>query len=183
MYAFISFPSFRKSSALIILVVFATTALLGFSLFIDLRPAQAIFGIDAAIQIAFEFVKAFARAFVLRTIARFAMALLEKLEQHHTIQNALYYADALEVDQYIGNYVNKQMDKPKGESDVKKDPALTNVDAILAKDNQNNFYERNRGQIDLIASLSQQRADIDFHADRAEISGGSSANLSWQVDR
>ncbi len=176
------FNSIRRNTALFILVVFATTALFGFSMFVELQPAKAIFGIDAAIRFAIDVATAFARAFLLRLIARFAMELLQKLEQHHTIQNILYYADALEVDQYLGNYVNKQIDKPKGESDVKKDPALTNVDAIIAKDNQNNFYERNRGQIDLIASLSQQRADIDFYADRAEISGGSSANLSWQVD-
>src|SRR3989338_8822063 len=94
------YSGFMRSTALVILIVFSVSALLGFSMFINLRPAQGFFGgILAAIwhfvqNKIWEFVTAIAKSFIMKFVSSFMIKLLQKLESLHVIKNILYYSDA-----------------------------------------------------------------------------------------
>ncbi|HLD64166.1 MAG TPA: hypothetical protein VI913_04715, partial [Candidatus Peribacteraceae bacterium] len=72
-----------------------------------------------------------AKAFALRFITNMIMGLLQKLETLHVIKNVMYYADALSFNQYIGNKLNKFIDKPTDPTQVRDTEADTNVAGII----------------------------------------------------
>src|SRR3989338_1402201 len=99
--------------SLALLVFFAVTALLGFSMAIDLRPAKAGWPVidfahiattiaEWAKQHVWEFVKAVAKAALLAILAGIVIKMMQKLESIHVVRNFLLYSDALGFDKYIG---------------------------------------------------------------------------------
>src|SRR3989344_3121191 len=137
----IALPSiFMRSTALILLVAFCGTALFGFTILYIFKPAptQAFgFGgvITAILLMAYhtarDFLKAMAEAFVLRFISTMLLQLLRRLETLHVVKNIMYYADALQFNQYIGNKLNKIVDKPADPTQVKDTEADTNIANII----------------------------------------------------
>jgi len=140
-YKEIALPSmFRRSTALIILIAFCGVALFGFTILYIFQPSPAhAFGIGGVITaillIAFhtahDFLIAMAKAFALRFITNMIMGLLQKLETLHVIKNVMYYADALSFNQYIGNKLNKLVDKPTDPTQVRDTEADTNIAGII----------------------------------------------------
>jgi len=132
---------FRRSTALIILVAFCGVALFGFTVLYVFKPTptQALFGIGGVITaillIAFhkaqDFLIAMAKAFALRFIANMLVQLLQRLETLHVVKNIMYYADALSFNQYIGNKLNKLVDKPIDQTQVRDTEADTNIAGII----------------------------------------------------
>src|SRR3989338_526070 len=132
---------FMRSTALILLVAFCGTALFGFTILYIFKPTptQALFGIGGAItaimlmayHTARDFLKAMAEAFVLRFISTMLLQLLRRLETLHVVKNIMYYADALQFNQYIGNKLNKIVDKPADPTQVKDTEADTNIANII----------------------------------------------------
>jgi len=150
-------------TTLTILVTFSTLAFLGFSLGIELKPAKAFFGIDAAIQIAFtqlwDTLKSLAKVVLVKFVSNFVIKIMQKLESLHVIKNILYYSDALEFDQYLGNQLNKIVLKPKTQAEAQalEDPEDTNIGSIAAEADLN-LRDLNPGQIEDLAGSG----DYDF---------------------
>ena len=99
-----------RNAALAVLIVFSVFAFLGFSMYVDLEQAQAQFAVTVVGDIydaIKEVIVAVAKAIVLMVAVRYAMDLVQKLEQNHTIRNILFYSDALGADQYLGDFLNK----------------------------------------------------------------------------
>ena len=105
----ITLPSiFMRSTALILLVAFSGTALFGFTLIYAFKPtpAKALFGFAVvtdptlmAHNVARDFLKAMAEAFILRFISTMLLQLLRRLETLHVVKNIMYYADAPQLNQ------------------------------------------------------------------------------------
>lgn len=191
-----------RMTSVMLAVVISVGSLLGFSLLVDLKPAKAVFGIDAAIQIAFEFVKAIAKQFILRFIMRFVIKLLQKLESIHVIRNFLAYADALGLDQYVARAMDgilglNQPDCIKNPKDPKckegtdggtttDDPSDTNAVSVAEKHKKNPLKGLSKQQIEKLAQKSKTEANteiqgVDFFTNQPDIKAGEESSLSWGV--
>lgn len=159
-----------RATTLAIIVVFSVVAVLGFSLSVDLKPAQAFLGFGDIVidpthiattvaksveEKIWDFAKGVILAFTVTFVANMAVKMMQKLESLHVIQNMLYYADALEVDQYIGNQLNKVVLKIDNAVNAEKfsEPTETNVASIAAKADLN-FQGLSPGQVQELASYS-----------------------------
>ncbi|MBI4363677.1 MAG: hypothetical protein HY545_02400 [Candidatus Doudnabacteria bacterium] len=173
--------------ATICLVAVATVGLLGFSLYIDFQKAQAFFGIDAAIQIAFEFVKALAKALMQKIIAKFSVDILTKLESVHTIKNILNYSDALGFDVYIGAQLNSLLNPNKSNKDIKNEPKDTNLASIVTGSNQlplnSSPLFSDPKKVEALAGLNipAKVTSSSFNVNPREIKKGRTAELRWDV--
>jgi hypothetical protein len=164
---FYSHSLFMRIVSISVLVMFCFVMLLGFSMFMELKPkkAQAFWPVIDFSKIAsdighwfseraWEFVKAVAKAFVLKFINNLLIKAMQKLESLHVIKNFLYYSDALGFDQYIGSALNKELGLSK-QSDVM---AVTgNIDA--APPTSTSTAETTAEPVDL-ASLAFQTSGI-----------------------
>ena len=164
-----------RGIALALLVIVSVVGLFGFTMFVDLKPAQAFFGIDAAVQIAFtkvwETLKAVAQQFILKLATNFAVKLLQKLESAHIIKNMLHYSDALGFDQYIGNELNRTFMKPNTAAKAEEldKPEQTNL-ASIATEGDLFFQEMDVGQA---AELGYESCEDDYSVDPPILCSGS----------
>lgn len=191
---------YKKSVSLAVLVLFAATAVLGFSLQLDLRPAQAFWPVIDPTLIAttiavsaenrvWEFVKAALKAVLITIMANLVVKMMQKLESVHVIRNFLYYSDALGADEYIGRALNKLILKPrtKEEADALDKPEEKNTEALAAKAELNSINSLTPGQITNLAmqsQLSSGKAKVTafaFVANPAKISKGQNAQLNWNI--
>ena len=122
-------PLYARGIAISILAMFCFVVLLGFSVFIDLRPAKA-FGIPDmprwlkwALEKAWDFIKGVAKAFLLKFVQSMIVSLLQKLESIHVIRNFLDYADALGFDKYVGSSLNKWIVQPLSKDEADQQPS------------------------------------------------------------
>src|SRR3989344_4882452 len=137
-----------RATTLVVLVAFCVVSLLGFSLRLDLKPAEGFLGIGdividpthIATTIAksveekiWDFAKGVILAFTVTFVANMAIKMMQKLESLHVIRNMLYYSDALAFDQYIGHELNKMSGQPTNEAEVKWSPDQVNIGSIIAK--------------------------------------------------
>src|SRR3989344_5054578 len=164
-----------RGIALALLVIVSVVGLFGFTMFVDLKPAHAFFGIDAAVQIAFtkvwETLKAVAQQFILKLATNFAVKLLQKLESAHIIKNMLHYSDALGFDQYIGNELNRTFMKPNTAAKAEEldKPEQTNL-ASIATEGDLFFQEMDVGQA---AELGYESCEDDYSVDPPILCSGS----------
>lgn len=176
-----------KIFATICLVAVATVSILGFSLLIDFQKTQAFFGVDAAIEIAFEFVKALAKALAQKVIAKFMVDIFTKLESVHTIANILNYSDALGFDVYIGSQLNSLLNPNKSSKAVKTDPSNTNVASIVGQLEQlplsGSPLFRDPKKVEQLAGFNTPAkvSSLVFKADKNEYNKGDMVLLTWNV--
>ena len=171
-----------------ILIVFSVSALLGFSMFINLRPAQGFTGgILAAIwhfvqNKIWEFVTAIAKSFIMKFVSSFMIKLLQKLESLHVIKNILYYSDALGFDVYLGSALNKAIVKPTTKEEADELEKDTNIGKIAFEAQQK--FNLDPKQAEKLAYMSDQRGSIDlflFKATKLIIKPGESTTLQWTI--
>src|SRR3989344_9175617 len=137
-----------RATTLVVLVAFCVVSLLGFSLRLDLKPAEGFLGIGdividpthIATTIAksveekiWDFAKGVILAFTVTFVANMAIRMMQKLESLHVISNMLYYSDALAFDQYIGNQLNKVIRQPLTEAEVQWTPDQVNLGSIISR--------------------------------------------------
>ncbi len=176
---------FTRGTTLAILVMFGFVVFLGFSMFIDLRPAKA-FVIDIprwvkfALEKAWDFIKGVAKAFMLKFISNMVTKLVQKLEEVHVIRNFLQYSDALQFDKYIGSSLNKWIVQPlsKDEADQQSE-SLDKIGAEALKTAQ-----LTGPQMEALAYLkagSPATARIVFSAAKQTATAGESVALNWVI--